>query len=78
MNYPFGNDMIDFFHGYLNYQIEHHMFPDLSCLEYQRLAPFVEEICKKYDVQYVKQNIFIRLYYTYRIYVGLDRMKVYD
>jgi len=78
VNYPFGNDMIDFFHGYLNYQIEHHMFPDLSCLEYRRLAPFVREICKKYDVQYIKQNIFIRLYYTYRIYVGLDRMKVYD
>jgi fatty acid desaturase len=78
VNFPLGNDIIDFSHGYLNYQIEHHMFPNLSCLEYKKLAPKVEEICKKYDVQYIKQNIFIRLYYTYRIFVGLDKMKVYD
>jgi len=76
VNYPYGNDTIDFFHGYLNYQIEHHMFPVLSCLEYQKLAPLVKEICRKYDVQYIQQNVLLRLYYTYRIYNGWDRMKV--
>lgn len=25
---------VDFAHGWLNYQIEHHMFPDLSMLQY--------------------------------------------
>lgn len=32
VNYNNGNDFVDFLHGYLNYQIEHHMFPDMSCL----------------------------------------------
>jgi len=75
VNYPYGNDVIDFFHGYLNYQIEHHMFPNLSCLEYQKLAPLVKNICRKYNVQYIQENVLFRLYYTYRIFVGLDRMK---
>jgi hypothetical protein len=30
-----GSDANDFLHGWLNYQIEHHMFPDLSMLSYQ-------------------------------------------
>ena len=78
VNYPLGNDIIDFLHGYLNYQIEHHMFPNLSCLEYKKLAPEVEKICKEYKVQYIKQNVFIRMYYTYRIFTKLDKMKLYQ
>jgi len=70
-------DIIDFLQGYLNYQIEHHMFSDLSCLEYKLIAPKIEKICKKYDVPYIKENVFIRLYKLYRIFVFLDDMKIY-
>jgi fatty acid desaturase len=31
-----GSDINDFLHGYLNYQIEHHMWPSLSMLFYKR------------------------------------------
>jgi len=34
-NFKTGLDANDFMHGWLNYQIEHHMFPDLSMLSYQ-------------------------------------------
>lgn len=27
-------DLVDFMQGWLNYQIEHHMFPDMSMLQY--------------------------------------------
>jgi hypothetical protein len=30
-----GGNVNDFLHGWLNYQIEHHMFADLSMLSYQ-------------------------------------------
>jgi hypothetical protein len=45
----------DFMHGWLNYQIEHHMFPDLSMLSYQKAAPIVRAACEKYGVPYVQE-----------------------
>merc|ERR1711966_629282 len=34
-NFRTGSDLNDFLHGYLNYQIEHHLWPNLSMLSYQ-------------------------------------------
>ena len=38
-NFRTGGDLNDFFHGWLNYQIEHHMFPDISMKQYQIAQP---------------------------------------
>lgn len=38
VNFNTGSDANDYLHGWLNYQIEHHMFPDLSMLSYQVCA----------------------------------------
>ena len=46
VNFSAGSDLIDFPHGFLNYQIEHHLFPNLSMLSYRRAMPKVKEICK--------------------------------
>jgi cytidylate kinase len=35
-NFRTGGDYNDFWHGWLNYQIEHHVWPNLSALSYQR------------------------------------------
>ena len=39
VNFTCGNDFIDFLHGWLNYQIEHHVFPDIPMLKYQQYQP---------------------------------------
>ena len=57
VDYNYGNDFIDFIHGFLNYQIEHHVFPDLSMYAYQKIAPDVKQICKKYNIQYIQENV---------------------
>jgi len=75
VNFSMGTDPIDFWHGWLNYQIEHHMWPNLSMLSYQRSAPQVRAICKKYGVPYVKENVFIRLKKTVDIMVGNTSMR---
>ena len=46
VNFSAGTDLIDYPHGFLNYQIEHHLFPSLSMLGYRRAMPKVKEICK--------------------------------
>jgi len=75
VDYSMGTDAVDFFHGWLNYQIEHHMWPNLSMLSYQKSAPFVEEICRRHGVPYIKQNVFLRLKKTVDIMVGNTSMR---
>lgn len=70
----YGTDLIDFMHGWLNYQIEHHLWPNLSMLKYQQSGPRVRAICEKYGVPYVKQNVFIRVKKTVDIMVGNTSM----
>lgn len=50
VDFSAGTDMIDFLHGWLNYQIEHHMWPDLSMLSYQKAMPQVKELCKRHNI----------------------------
>ena len=71
-------DMNDFLHGWLNYQIEHHAFPQLSMLAYQKAAPQLRAICDKYGVPYVQQNVFRRLKKTADIMVGKTDMRPFD
>ncbi|KAK3272524.1 hypothetical protein CYMTET_19181 [Cymbomonas tetramitiformis] len=64
----------DFMHGWLNYQIEHHMFPELSMLSYQKAMPRVKEACERYGVPYVQQSVWTRLKRTLEIMVGTENM----
>src|SRR5574341_242633 len=38
--------------GGLNYQIEHHLFPHICHLHYPKIAPIVEEVCRRFGVRY--------------------------
>lgn len=57
-NFSAGTDLVDFFHGWLNYQVEHHMWPDLSMLSYQRAMPQVKEICARHNIP-VSTSLFL-------------------
>ena len=70
-------DLNDFLHGWLNYQVEHHLWPDLSMLSYQKAAPLVKAICAKHGVPYVQQNVFWRLKKTVDIMTGAASMRRY-
>lgn len=70
-----GGFLNDFLHGYLNYQIEHHLWPDLSMLSYAKAQPKVKAICEKHGVPYVQENIFARMVKVLRIFTGRARMR---
>eukprot|EP01082_Thalassiosira_pseudonana_P004600 g4054.t1 g4054 contig15:244867-245283(-) len=70
-----GSDINDFMHGYLNYQIEHHLWPSLSMLSYKRSQPLVKALCKKHGVPYVQENVFKRLKKTVDIMTGASSMR---
>ena len=71
----FRADCNDFFHGWLNFQIEHHLWPQLSMLSYQKAAPLVRALCAKHGVPYVQQNVFWRLKKTIDIMTGHNSMR---
>lgn len=75
VDFSYGTDLVDFLHGWLNYQIEHHMWPNLSMLSYQKAAPIVREICDRHGVPYIKENVFWRVKKTVDIMVGSSSMK---
>merc|ERR1719159_1377791 len=74
VNFETGNDFVDILYGWLNYQIEHHMFPDMTPLQYRKLQPLVKSVCKKHGAQYIQQNGFYRTWRMLRCAVGDDKM----
>jgi len=51
-----GGRILGFFHGGLNYQIEHHLFPRISHVHYHILSPIVREWCKENKLRYTFYN----------------------
>mmetsp|Transcript_36651 Transcript_36651/g.58871 ORF Transcript_36651/g.58871 Transcript_36651/m.58871 type:complete len:482 (-) Transcript_36651:508-1953(-) len=77
-NFRTGGDLNDFFHGWLNYQIEHHMFPDISMKSYQKAQPKIQAICEKHGVPYVQESVWKRLVQLADVMVGKRSMLVWE
>jgi len=76
VNFRTGGDVRDFLHGFLNYQIEHHLFPDLPPLQLQRIQPRVRAICEQYGVPYRQESVFGRVRKLVAIALGDASMRV--
>lgn len=77
VNYKTGGNYNDFLHGWLNYQIEHHLWPDLTMLQYQKAQPHVKAICEKHNVPYIQESVWIRLGKLFDIMLGNTSMKLW-
>jgi fatty acid desaturase len=73
VNYHTGTELLDFAQLWLNYQIEHHVFPDVTMLAYRRVQPKVKALCEKYGVPYVQEGVFTRFRKMLAVAVG-DRV----
>jgi linoleoyl-CoA desaturase len=56
--------------GGINFQIEHHLFPNMSNIHYMKVAPIVKEYCQENNIPYVHHD---SLYSTF-----LSFKKTYD
>jgi len=74
VNYNTGSDLIDFAHGWLNYQVEHHLFPNLPLSQYQKMQPIVKEVCKKHNLEYRQESVFKRMAMSAELMVGKARL----
>ena len=47
------------FIGGLNYQIEHHLFPNICHVHYKKLSPIVEQTAKEFNLPYHQYETFV-------------------
>lgn len=74
-NYPTGGDTRDHLSLWLNYQIEHHLLPDLTMYQYQQVQPEIRQLCEEHDLAYIQEPMLVRLKRTMRVAVGSERMR---
>ena len=77
-NFRTGGFWNDYFHGYLNYQIEHHLFPDLPASKYAEIQPVVKSIIEKYGLPYRQESVFTRLGKLVSIITQKEKMQIMD
>lgn len=51
------NPITDFFYLGLNYQIEHHLFPNCPRNKLKKITPYVEEICRKMNLEFTSVGV---------------------
>ncbi len=71
------NGFTDYLHCFMNFQIEHHLMPNLPPSKYRKAKPEVMRICKEHGIPYVEENIFKRFLRTKEVFLGEKEMKTY-
>jgi len=74
VNYNTGSDFIDYMHGFLNYQVEHHIFPDMPLSFYQKTQPLIKDICQKHGLEYRQESVFKRMAMTIDLMIGKSKL----
>jgi fatty acid desaturase len=74
-NYHCGGEVTDYLSCWLNYQIEHHLFPDLPMRQYSRIQPQVKALCEKHGIPYRQESVFRRFGRLLDVAVGKTSMR---
>lgn len=59
-NFSPGNKFLTYILGGLNYQVEHHLFPQISHIHYPYLSKIVKKKCKEFDIPYLSSPTFFK------------------
>ncbi len=57
-NFATGSGLFSWFVGGLNFQIEHHLFPNICHVHYKGISKIVKEIAKEFNVPYYQHKTF--------------------
>lgn len=52
VNFASSNKLVNWFTGGLNHQIEHHIFPNISHVHYNKIAEIVKKTVKEFKLPY--------------------------
>ncbi len=51
--------ILSWFIGGLNFQVEHHLFPNICHVHYRKIAPIIKETADEYGVPYLSKKTFL-------------------
>ena len=74
-NYRCGGEVVDYLSIWLNYQIEHHLIPDLPMRQYTRIQPKVKRLCAEHGIPYRQESVFRRFGRMLDVAVGKTSMR---
>jgi fatty acid desaturase len=74
VNYQVGTPSSDFLTGFIGYQIEHHLWPSMTPLQYRAAQPRVEQLCKEHGIPYRREPLARRIAAMFRVLVGVDQV----
>ena len=57
-NFAPKNFIVNYFTGGLNHQIEHHIFPHISHIHYNKIGKIVKETAKEFNLPYIEYQSF--------------------
>jgi linoleoyl-CoA desaturase len=58
-NFATSNWFVTLFTGGLNFQTEHHLFPEINHIHYPKIKPIVKEHCKEFGITYNEKSTFL-------------------
>ena len=58
MNFSKKSAFLTWYVGGLNYQVEHHLFPNICHIHYPKIAPIVRSVAKEFKVPYLEHETF--------------------
>jgi linoleoyl-CoA desaturase len=59
------NKLLSWYVGGLNFQVEHHLFPNISHVHYTKLSPLVQRTAQKYGLPYHVEKNFARAIHSH-------------
>ena len=67
-DFAHGNKLLSYLIGGLNYQIEHHLFPNICHVHYPAISPIIKQTAKEFGIPFHYEETFIgaiRAHYTH-------------
>lgn len=58
VNFANNNKLVTWYGGALNFQVEHHLYPQICHVHYPAISKFVSETCKEYNIPYYSKDGF--------------------
>ena len=59
-NFAHENRILSWYIGGLNYQVEHHLFPNICHVHYRALSPIVKQTAQEYGIPYNEHKTFFK------------------
>lgn len=76
-NYALNSRILSWCIGGLNYQVEHHLFPNICHVHYRKISPIIQETAKEFGVPYLYKKTFISAIHShYHMLRTLGRMEM--